>query len=128
MRKGYSLVEVLLVMLLVGLVAGLAFGIYTNAPKVSERSTAVALCRAIDGAKQAFRNADPLADQKWAALDDGGRYARLRDPSGTGDMSVSYLPMSPASKDAYLPQGYSFKIGNLWEKCYVTGPDGHVSY
>jgi type II secretory pathway pseudopilin PulG len=129
-KKGFTLVEVVVVFTLMGLGIFLLFGTsITNAPKAGARSTAIALCRGLDAAKQSYRMRVPTADAQWAALaSDDTKYARLRDPNGDGILNDSFLPMAPASRADYLPSGYSVQLGALYEKCVLSDASGVVSY
>jgi len=127
--RGFSFLELLVAMVVLAVLAGLFTGLVSNAPDKSKASTAISLCRALDAAKQSYRLRVPTADADWAGLSDPvERYARLRDPNNDGELDDSFLPMSPAEPSLYLPAGYSFVLGNLWEKCGLTGPKGPINY
>lgn len=118
-NRGFSLVEVIGAVVLIGIISMGAVSIIGNMNKEARIATAVGNAHAVNAAKQAFRNRVPSADTVFVG-DDATKFEILR--------AGRYLPYAPSytsTNPRYMPEGYQLIVGDLVTSAsIVTVPGG----
>jgi type II secretory pathway pseudopilin PulG len=79
-HRAHTLAELLIVVVLTGLLAGIAVNGFANLLPVGREQAAVGKARLINAARSAYALSVPDASSRWtAAADDASRLALLRD-------------------------------------------------
>lgn len=97
--KGFSLVEVLAAVSIIGIIAFLAIPNIVAIKQDSERNLAISRAEAVNMAIVSFMQSKGRANvaPTWASLNDQQRYAQL----------LPYLSFAPANFTDFIPKGYS---------------------
>jgi prepilin-type N-terminal cleavage/methylation domain-containing protein len=121
-RFGFSLVEVLAAIALIGIITFLALPNIVRIKQDSEESLAIARAEAVNLAMASYIQArgQTSAAAGWAtATDANSRYALL----------APYLAFAPASFADYMPSGYSITLPSTLlplSKVPLEGPGDHT--
>jgi prepilin-type N-terminal cleavage/methylation domain-containing protein len=102
LRRGFSLVEVLAAVSIIGIITFLAIPNIVAIKGDSERNLAIARAEALNMATVSYIQANGRGNvaTSWAALSNQNRYAAL----------VPYLSFAPANLTDYTPAGYSLVL------------------
>jgi prepilin-type N-terminal cleavage/methylation domain-containing protein len=120
-RRGFTLVEIICVVLLMAIVTGIGLFMLKGTIPAGQDRNAIALANSINAAQQAYEMRVSTALTNWTgAASDNARF-QLINP---------YIPFaSGQTLAAFTPAGYTFVFGaNLDTKVSVTGPSGALSY
>jgi type II secretory pathway pseudopilin PulG len=119
--SGMTLVEGIGMIVLVGLMAGLAFPAITGLRQAGLDQQAIGIAQALNQAQQTYQLRVANAASNWAgATDSESKYLLIE----------GYVPYAADSLADYAPSGYTLTLGStLGTKVVVTGPGGSaVSY
>lgn len=103
-RKGFSLVEVLAAITIIGIITFIAIPNLVRIKEDGERSLAISRAEAVNMAIAAYVQAQgaSAANAGWTGAGTNGRYALLSP----------YLAFAPASASDYMPGGYMLHFTN----------------
>lgn len=100
-KSGFSLIEVLLTIVLIGVISGLCYPIVTNLLDKCKDVSAICAAESVNAAKKSFWMRNPKAEQEYARQSTNeGRYSLIKD----------YLPNPNTSFDRALPKGYKLEM------------------
>ncbi|MDC0048167.1 type II secretion system GspH family protein [Verrucomicrobia bacterium] len=122
--KGFSLVEVLAAVAIIGIITFLAIPNIVAVKQDSETNMAISRAEALNIAMVSYVQAnghDNASDYWGNEINAQGRYALL----------ASYLAFAPSNLFEYMPSGYQIKLpGDLRRisKVHLTGPYGEIYY
>ncbi len=105
-RRGFSLVEVLAAVSIIGIIAFLAVPNIVEIKQDSERNLAISRAEAVNVAIVAYLQANGRENvaPTWATLNDQQRYSLL----------IPYLAFAPEQLSDFVPKGYGLRLpGNL---------------
>ena len=118
---GFTLIEILIVVIIIGVLAGMLFPSFRGVVTASKDNVAITKAEALNSATFTYAKRIPNAAANWAAANNAGRYDLLYD--------AGYLPNCPTSLAAFQPNGYSFSFPtNVTGRIAITGPAGAMSY
>lgn len=121
-HRGFTLVEVIIVVALAGLLALIAMPFFGGVRESANDAAVSALCEALDQAKQAYRLDSAAAGAAWAsAPNDDARYGLINP----------YLPQATPNlhggpPNGYIPSGYTVTLNGLSARTTAVGPNGTV--
>lgn len=96
-KSGFSLVEVLLTIVLIGVISGLCYPVIANLLEKCKDESAICSAECINAAKKSFWMRNPKAEQEYIHRStDEAKYTLIKD----------YLPDPSMSFDRVLPKGY----------------------
>lgn len=100
-KSGFSLVEVLLTIVLIGVVSGLCYPVVVNLLEKCKDESAICSAECVNAAKKSFWMRNPRAEQEYMnQTSDAAKYALIKD----------YLPDPSTTFDRALPKGYQLKM------------------
>lgn len=100
---GFTLVEVMLTIVLIGLISGLCYPIVTNLLENCKDESAKCSAECINAAKKSFWMRNPTAEQKYSHQSTNeDKYKLVKD----------YLPDPTTQFDHALPSGYQLDMGS----------------
>jgi len=100
-KSGFSLVEVLLTIVLIGVFSGLCYPIIVNLLEKCNDESAICGAQCINAAKKSFWMRNPKAEQEYTRqTTDEAKYTLIKD----------YLPDPSTPFDRALPKGYQLKM------------------
>ena len=119
---GFSAVEVIVCVVLIGILGALAIAYMPDAVSGARDKAAVAAAQGINAAQQSYLLRVSGAQTAWTgAANDAARFLLIRQ----------YIPYASAQTEAqYIPAGYTFVLGaSLNTRVSITnGPNGAVTY
>jgi prepilin-type N-terminal cleavage/methylation domain-containing protein len=115
-QNGFTLVELMVVVLVIGILVGVAIPLFNSAAASARRGTCVANQRAIEGAAQNYKAFTPGAVQPVSGLFNGNHTANTWDVLVHDHLKVA--PKCPASKQYYWVEADGT----------VSGDTGHVGF
>lgn len=121
-RAGFSLIEVLLVVIITGILVSLTSVAYVGLSGASKEKGAIGQAQAINLAKQSYKFRVSASAANWAgAADDAAKFLLIKD-------RITGVP-NTTSLSTYQPTGYTFALGaSLDTAVVITGPSGTVAY
>lgn len=100
-KSGFSLVEVLLTIVLIGAISGLCYPVVVNLLEKCKDESAICSAECINAAKKCFLMRNPRAEQEYMnQTSDESKYILIKD----------YLPDPSIPFDHALPKGYKLKM------------------
>lgn len=100
-KSGFSLVEVLLTIVLIGVVSGLCYPVVVNLLDKCKDESAICSAECINAAKKSFLMRNPRAEQEYMhQSSEEAKYILIKD----------YLPDPSTPFDRALPKGYQLKM------------------
>lgn len=120
-RRAYTLVEVICVVVLMGVLAGVTSTFLKDAVPQGRNNNAIALANSVNAAKKAYELRVSNASTLWSgAADDSARFLLIRDR----------IPFAETLTLAqFVPSGYTFSLGSsLATRVTIVGPTGAVAY
>lgn len=120
-KKGFTLIELIAVVVILSILGGLSFAYFRDAMPVAQDRQAIAAANTINGAKKAFELRVSTAATQWAnASNDAARFLLIRDRIAFAEsMSLTQ----------FTPPGYTFSLGSsISTRVTISGPKGAVTY
>ena len=120
-RRGFTLVEVICVIVLMAILSGLTYTYFRDAIPVAQDKQAISAANTINGAKKAYELRVSTAAATWAAASsDADRFLLIRD-------RISFAESMTLAQ--FTPSGYTFNLGStITARVTITGPSGAVTY
>jgi prepilin-type N-terminal cleavage/methylation domain-containing protein len=113
-RRGFSLADVLIALVLVGIVSGIAYPVYVNITTSVNWSAAVAKANTLNAAQASFKAAEPSYATLWTG-DSQAKYTLLR----------AYIPGAPV--DLAYSAGTGFEVSDVLPFVLGTTVDTRVT-
>jgi len=119
-QSGLTLVEGIGMIILVGIMASLAFPAIGGLRQAGQDQQAIGIAQALNQAQQTYQLRVANAVSSWSnAIDSESKY----------ELISAYVPYAADTLADYSPSGYSFTLGaTLSTKVGITGPNGAVPY
>ncbi|MBL9130419.1 MAG: type II secretion system protein [Verrucomicrobiaceae bacterium] len=123
-RRGFSLVEMMACVSIIGIIAFLAIPSVTRMRSDSERNLAIARAEALNLAQASFIQ---VRGRTQAALD----WSAAASAQAKYTLLLPYLSFSESTLTSFLPLGYSVTFPTsitTMQKASLTGPSGTIYY
>lgn len=119
-RSGFSLIEVLLVVVLLGVLSSLSYPIVINIIQKSTEESVICFAKSVDAAKSSFWIRNPKAEQEYAKqTTNDERYDLIRE----------YLANGKISLVRSLPSGFKLIMPkNISNSVEVLNKEGEIVY
>ena len=119
-KFGFTLVEILLVVVLLGIISGLGYPLVIHLMDSGFERSAVSVAQSVNAAKQSYKMRHYQANQEYGRQsNETDRYALIKE----------YMPHGNVGLNDLLPKGYSVELGSsIRDRVGLRGPKGEISY
>lgn len=119
-KSGFTLVEVLLVVVLLGVISGLGYPLIIHLMDSGLERSAVSMAQSVNAAKQSYKMRNYKADQEYGKQsNEAARYGLIQE----------YMPHGNVGLNELLPKGYTLEIGSsIRDRVGLRGPKGAIIY